>query len=250
MSVALSALCFAGVAVFVPETLYDRPSAVFQELEATTHISSSSEMKSPPTQPTQTEMEHVQPTYYKPYSFGASLGFRGRHDSLSRHLASPWKTLALPGTWLAMLHYGGLVGGVVTISTVGPQIVAMPPYLWKENVGLINMGGLIGAVLGYLYTHLLSDRLMNWRAKKLRRGTAEAEDRLPTLFFPLAVATCGFFVFGFCAQYPDPKRWIGLQFGYGMLAFGLMQVPSVEFNYVSPRRLPRKGDPALCLSTY
>lgn len=142
-----------------------------------------------------------------------------------------------------MLHYSGLVGGIVTISTVGPQIVAMPPYLWKENVGLINMGGLIGAVLGYLYTHLLSDRLMNWRAKTARRGTAEAEDRLPTLFLPLAIATCGFFVFGFCAQYPGQQRWVGLQVGYGMVSFGLMQVPSVGFNYVSTQGMFAKREP-------
>lgn len=133
-----------------------------------------------------------------------------------------------------MLHYSGLVGGIVTISTVGPQILAMPPYLWKENVGLINMGGLVGSVLGYLYTHFLSDRALKTQAKKaVHRGTAEAEDRLVTLFFPLAVATCGFFVFGFCARYPSTNRWIGLEFGYGMVAFGLMQVPSVGFNYVS-----------------
>lgn len=71
------------------------------------------------------------------------------------------------------------------------------------------------------------------KASKTRHGVAEAEDRLITLFFPLFVATSGLLIFGFCAQNPGTNRWIGLQFGFGMLSFGLMQVPSVGFNYVS-----------------
>lgn len=187
-------------------------------------------------QPTQTETELV--PAYKPYSFLASIELRlvnRRRKHPIWHFVRPWRTLALPGTWLVMLHYSGLVGGIVTISTIGPQILAAPPYLWKEKVGLINIGGLIGAVLGYLYAHSVSDRIMKRSARSTNRGTVEAEDRLPTLLLPLAISTCGFFVFGFCAQYPGSDRWVGLQFGYGMLAFGLMQVPSVGFNYVSER---------------
>ena len=174
---------------------------------------------------------------YKPYRFAATLGFGKTHGRLLQHFMKPWRTLALPGTWVVMLHYAGLVGGIVTISTVGPQILAMPPYLWKENVGLINLGGIIGASLGYVYTSALSDWLLKRRAKSVRSGMAEAEDRLPSLFFPLAVATCGLIVFGFCAQYPGTDRWVGLGAGFAMVAFGLMQIPSVGFNYVSwPQR--------------
>lgn len=42
----------------------------------------------------------------------------------------------------------------------------------------------------------------------------------------------GALVFGFVAQNPSPKGWVGLQFGLGMVAFGLMQAPSVGFNYL------------------
>lgn len=138
-----------------------------------------------------------------------------------------------------MLHYAGLVGGIVTVSLVGAQLVASPPYLWGPNAGLINVGALVGAVLGYVYTHVVADGRLKREAKRRKSGegegkggVAEAEDRLPTLFPPLAVATAGFFVFGFCARYPGGKRWVGLEVGFGMLSFGLMQVPSVGFNYV------------------
>jgi hypothetical protein len=136
-----------------------------------------------------------------------------------------------------MLHYAGLVGGVVSMSALGAQLVAMPPYLWGANAGLINLGAPIGIIAGFIYTSILADAKLKAQRKKSSESNvavSEPEDRLPTLFFPLAIATCGFLVFGFCAQYPGSSRWVGLCAGYAMLSFGLMQVPSVGFNYVSP----------------
>jgi MFS family permease len=230
VSIALSGLCFVGVAIFVPETLSERTLPLAEDLRP----GSPSQTKEAHATHSETEPEPA--STYKPHTFSSTLWFKPRNNNrtLLQHFTRPWRTLTLPGVWIVMLQYSGLVGGTVTISTVGPQILAMPPYLWKEKVGLINLGGLIGALLGYLYTHILSDRAMARGARKAaHRGTAEAEDRLPTLFLPLAIATGGFFVFGFCVQYPAPDRWVGLMFGFGMVAFGLMQVPSVGFNYVS-----------------
>lgn len=51
---------------------------------------------------------------------------------------------------------------------------------------------------------------------------------LPALF----IATAGALIFGFVAQNPSPTGWVGLQFGIGAVAFGLMQAPSVGFNYL------------------
>lgn len=235
VSTALSGFVFLTVLLFVPETLYDRVSTDDASL-------SSEDNKNPDTK--EVETVQVQPQVsYESFTFLQSLNVNvGRHESarasLVQYFIQPWKTLALPGTWVVMLHYAGLVGGIVTVSLIGPQIVAMPPYLWGANAGLINVGAVIGCVVGYVYTAVLADRQLKVQAKKQHHGMAEAEDRLPTLFFPLVVATCGFFVFGFCAQNPGPNRWVGMQFGYGMIAFGLTQVPSVGFNYVSRPTLP------------
>jgi len=176
--------------------------------------------------------EHPSTRVYQPFTFAQGLGFGPLHGNLLWHFVQPWTSLALPGTWVVMLHYAGLIGGIVTVSVVGPQLVAMPPYLWQSNAGLINVGGLVGAAIGYAYTHLLSDSRLQARAKHGGRRVAEPEDRLPTMFLPLAVTTGGFFVFGFCAQHPGQNRWVGLEVGYGMLAFGLAQIPSIGFNYV------------------
>lgn len=188
----------------------------------------------PPKDPKVTQVERTisAATTYRPYTFARSLGFRYPVDRLFPKFIQPWRTLALPGTWVVMLHYAGLVGGIVTISIVGSQLMQQPPYLWGANAGLINVGAMIGAFLGYVYTHAMSDRQLKRQAKSDALGLSEPEDRLPTMFLPLAVSTGGFLVFGFCAEYPGKNRWVGLEVGYGMISFGLMQVPSIGFNYV------------------
>jgi len=131
-----------------------------------------------------------------------------------------------------MLHYGGLLGGLITISTIGPQLLAMPPYLWGDNVGLLGLGAVVGGLLGFLPTYLTADRLLTGRAKKESHGFAEPESRLPALFPALFLATTGIWVFGFCAANPSPHAWAGMVVGYGMVGFGIMQIPSIGFNYL------------------
>jgi hypothetical protein len=240
VSTALSGFTFLGVLFLVPETQFERVSTDASSISSNDNKDKDVDTKEVETVQTQPHATH------EPYTFLQSLHVNiGRHPSarksLVQYFLQPWRTLALPGTWVVMLHYAGLVGGVVTISLIGPQLVSIPPYLWGANAGLINLGGLIGSLVGYFYTFALADWQLKRQAKKQRHGMAEAEDRLPTLFFPLVVATSGFFVFGFSAQYPGPDRWVGLEFGAGMVSFGLTQVPSVGFNYVSLRSFVSHG---------
>jgi hypothetical protein len=152
---------------------------------------------------------------------------------LAQEIIRPWSTLRLPGVWVVMLQYAGLVASIVTISTVAPQIMSAPPYLWGKDAGLINVGGLIGTFLGGFYTFLVADQILKSEARKQRHGYSEPESRLKTQFPALTLGTFGLWIFGAFAAHPGPRRWVGLQFGYGMLAFALMQAPSVGFNYVS-----------------
>lgn len=223
---ALSAVTFVSTVFLVPETLYFRDDSSGRPRQ---------EEASGTTKEVALHLEQTTTTRtdYRPYTFARSLGFAKPPGAWLHHFVQPWRTLALPGTWVVMLHYGGLVGGIVTISTIGPQLVAAPPYLWAGNAGLINVGPLIGSILGAVYTYLLADARLRSQARHESHGFAEPESRLPTMFPALAIATAGFWVFGFCAQNPSPTGWVGLQVGYGMISFGLMQVPSIGFNYVS-----------------
>lgn len=232
VSVGLSGFCLLSVVLLVPETLYSKAQS---ENSSTTALDTQLEQKTVVGH----HAEHVHPESLSPASSKriSPFGFGFLHGSLWDHAFRPWRASLLPGTWVVMFHYAGLVGGVVSMSTIGAQLVSMPPYLWAANAGLINIGALVGVIAGYIYTTLLADAKLKAKVKRRSENlvaVAEPEDRLPTLFFPLAVASAGFLVFGFCGQYPGPNRWVGLCAGFAMLSFGLMQVPSVGFNYVSP----------------
>jgi hypothetical protein len=134
-----------------------------------------------------------------------------------------------------LLHYGGLLGGIVTIATVGPQILAQPPYLWGNNVGLLGIGSFVGTVLAFIVTYFVADWLIERLAfnQRVSHGMAEPEARLPAMFPALFLATTGIWTFGFSAANPAPHAWAGMVVGFGMVGFGIGQIPSIGFNYVS-----------------
>jgi hypothetical protein len=85
-----------------------------------------------------------------------------------------------------------------------------PPYLWGSNAGPINVGGVVGTVLGAICTFVLADFAITRLAKHESHGCAELEDRLAIAFPGLFLATTGLWMPGFCAQNPSPKAWVCL----------------------------------------
>ncbi|KAL1305030.1 hypothetical protein AAFC00_003929 [Neodothiora populina] len=222
----MSGCLFVLTFFLVPETLFDRTSAIaiahepIAEEDDVNEKSNTSRIESAP--------HHAFP----PYTFARSLKLGTYRPGLLKRLVTPYTTLLFPGTWMVMLQYGGLVGLTVTASTIAPVLLAQPPYLWGANVGLINAGGLVGSILGAVYTYLAADWWVKRVAKRDSHGYGEPEARVPLMFPALVIAFAGALAFGFSAQALTPKAWIGLEFGSGMIAFGLMQVPSIGFNYL------------------
>ena len=225
VGVALSGFSFVCILLLVPETLFDRPATASVDPQG---VHAETTEKGP------TTAAHLETTSHpKSFTFGMSLVHFVYRGGLLKQLLRPYCGLLFPGVWLVMLLYGGLVGGIVTMSTVGPQIVSAPPYLWGINSGLINVGGVVGTIIGAAWTYVLADRRIQMKAKRHANGFSEPEDRLPAMFPSLVLATTGMWVYGFCADSTTPAAWVGLQFGMGMLSFALMQIPSIGFNYVS-----------------
>ncbi|KAL1957497.1 hypothetical protein VTO42DRAFT_5960 [Malbranchea cinnamomea] len=226
-NVILSAITFSLCFFFQRETLFDRQSAPgYPSNESLSEIQASKADND-------ATIERVGPDpSYQANSFLASLRVGTYRPGLLHRLVRLWLVLRLPGVWLVMLWYAGLVGGIVTMSSVGPSMVAGPPYLWKQHAGLINIGGVIGATLGMIYCYVVADLSLRHQARKERHGFAEPEARLKTALPGLFLATTGLWVFGFCGNEPGGTKWLGLEFGLGMLAFGLMQAPSIGFNYI------------------
>jgi hypothetical protein len=150
-----------------------------------------------------------------------------------RELIKPIYTVCLPGVWVVTLQAGSLVAGVITMSIVGPQILAAPPYNWGANVGLFNLGGIVGMTLALLGNYLVIDNLVQRRARQQADGFAEPESRLPLCAPGLFLATAGLLTFGFAATHPGGSAWAALVVGNGMLTFGLVMVPGIAYTYVS-----------------
>ena len=225
-NVIMAACTFVLCLVLQSETLYER-----------SYPQSSSESVEGREKPTQTTLEKTATNSrisaeHAPFTFSRSLKLATYRPGIVHKFFGPFLALRLPGVWLVSLWYAGLVGAIVALSSIAPQLVSMPPYLWGADAGLINIGGLIGTFLGCFYTYIIAD----WTTKRLARkdlhGFSEPESRLLIALPSLFIATVGSIAFGLVAQNPSPKGWVGLQFGIGMVAFGLMQAPSVGFNYL------------------
>lgn len=232
----MAASTFALCLFFQPETLYDcGPSFYSSSLvdgpEKTTTITTEKVPEA-----------NTNSATYRPYTFTRSMKLAMYRPGVAYKFIGPYLALRLPGVWSVSFWYAGLVGGTVAMSTVAPQIISAPPYLWGKDTGLINVGGLIGTFLGCLYAYFIAD----WTTKRLARkdlhGFSEPESRLLTALPSLFIATAGVLIYGFAAQNPSPTAWVGLQFGIGMVAFGLMQAPSVGFNYLIESYSSVSGD--------
>lgn len=211
----------------VPETLFDRQAHLVQEQHpSVTGDGSYSDEKAG------VEMIEQAMPAKRAITTAEAMKVGLYRGNLVQHFLGPWRSLAFPGTWVVMLHYGGLLGGIVTISTIGPQIMAQPPYLWGVNVGLLSLGGFVGTVIGLAVTFATADLLITGKAKKESHGLAEPESRLPAMFPALFLATTGIWTFGFSAANPSPHAWAGMAVGYGMVGYGITQIPSIGFNYL------------------
>lgn len=217
--------------LIVPETLFDREAHLRQEEQASDGLDRASKLDADTKMRADVaESEHVQPPAW---SYVQSLKCGMYRGNIARHFIAPWLSLAFPGTWVVMLLYGGLVAAIVTTATVGPIFLSQPPYLWGADVGLINLGGLIGVVVGGAVTFFTADWLITMRAKRDSHGYSEPESRLPALFPGIFLAVTGLWTFGFCAANPSPNAWAGLAVGSGMITAATTMVPSIGFNYVS-----------------
>ena len=227
----LSAVLIAQI-FLVPETSFDREAQLLQDQITSGDQAIYSEKEKTNVEMIEKTQTNTQSFRPQDFTFASSLKVGVYRGHIFQHFLAPWKTLLLPGTWVVCLHYGGLLGGLVTISTVGPQLLAAPPYLWGNNVGLLNLGGVVGTLVGGAITFVMTDLITKRKAKRESHGLAEPESRLPVMFPALVLATGGILCFGFSAAHPSEHAWAGLVVGLGLVGAGITQIPSVGFNYL------------------
>ncbi|KAF3384693.1 Protein HOL1 [Penicillium rolfsii] len=231
ISTGLSAGVFCAALLLVPETLFDRTRYLEEERNLARSETQSSRDK-------ETRAEHIDQCVpvleRRPMSLTLwqALRFGTYREGFMRELIKPIYTVRLPGVWVATLQAAILVAGVITMSTVGPQILASPPYNWGANVGLFNLGGVVAMILALIANYLILDYLVKRQANRQFDGFVESESRLPLCAPGLILAIAGLVGFGECAAHTGGSAWAGLVVGNGMLTFGLVMVPGIVYTYI------------------
>ncbi|KAL6230024.1 hypothetical protein BDW75DRAFT_234734 [Aspergillus navahoensis] len=231
ISTGLSAGVFCVILLLVPETLFDRNRYLEEENSLARGETQESRDK-------EARAENIEQCIRIPESRPVSLTiwqalrFGTYQTGFLQELIKPIYTVRLPGVWVATLQVATLVAGVITMSTVGPQMLAVPPYNWGANVGLFNLGGVVAMVLALITNYFILDHVVKRQAKRQFDGFVESEFRLPLCAPGLILATGGLVVFGLCAAHTGGSAWAGLVVGNGMLTFGLVMVPGIAYTYI------------------
>lgn len=108
------------------------------------------------------------------------------------------QSVTSPGIVYAILASSVTLGASIGMSLTYNEVL-MTNYSWKpQNVGLINVGGMIGSLLGALYCALLGDKIVLWLARR-NKGVHKPEHQLLTLIPPAVVGSAMLLLYGFTA---------------------------------------------------
>ncbi|CAG9957087.1 unnamed protein product [Clonostachys rosea f. rosea IK726] len=232
---AVIGLNLAGSIVMLPETTPDPYTA-----------SANVESDNGSCKPTQSENEDIRagsghvPTP-ETASTSSSLGrqwlmrsFSFKYVSLDWKLAlhsfyQPLSLFILPQVLVATLVFGLTIGWTVLISIIVAMKYGQPPLLWSPlAIGLLNVGPLVGLLIGLPFGGALADILFN-RATRRSGGTENHRARLPAILVGAILSPAGCLILGFGLK--NPSNWSLVTVGWGMLAFGLTSSANVLLTY-------------------
>ncbi|KAJ5692958.1 hypothetical protein N7462_002381 [Penicillium macrosclerotiorum] len=156
----------------------------------------------------------------------------------------PFPLLIIPGILIASIMYGVVLGGIVAVSTLSPDLFMPPPYLFSSaDLGLFTFSSFVGVVIAWPIAGPLTDLLS--RILRKRNGNVhKPEHRLPALILPFLVCPIGLIVFGYTVA--RQQNYVRPAVGAAISAAGLTLVPSVMLSYVVDS-YPRVSGEALVL---
>ncbi|KIW88817.1 uncharacterized protein Z519_10301 [Cladophialophora bantiana CBS 173.52] len=122
----------------------------------------------------------------------------------------PLKTILLSWTHMlqAMTSPGILYSVLISSIALGCSVdlslsydsILQGQYGWKpQNIGLINVGSVVGSFIGTAYCTLFGEKLVMWLAKR-NRGVHRPEHRLVVLALPAALAVAMLVLYGSAAE--------------------------------------------------
>ncbi|CAG8037106.1 unnamed protein product [Penicillium olsonii] len=243
----IAAVNFITTIFLLPETLYEvEPEPVVVddiEKDVSSHVETVT--RSDTRTETRAQMNY---TSYWEGLWSFQISKEAKEKGVLRHLAYlfilPFPLLLIPGVLIASAMYGVILGAVVIISTIAPDLFSPPPYLFSSaELGLFTFSSFAGIVIAAPIAGPLTDHLSRWLRVR-NNGIHKPEHRLPALILPFLICPVGLIVFGYTVA--NHQHYVRPAVGAAICAAGLTLVPSVMLSYVVDS-YPRTSGEALVL---
>jgi hypothetical protein len=151
------------------------------------------------------------------------------------------ESLTSPGILYAVMTSAVALGCGVGMSLTY-NAVLIQSYGWREqDVGLINIGGVIGSILGMLYCTFIGGPFVLWKARR-NRGFHIPEHRLITMIPPAIIGVGMLLLFGFTAS--GGATWWGPYIGWTIFQFTFTAI-IIESTTFASEVAPKNPGPAL-----
>lgn len=152
------------------------------------------------------------------------------------------KALLSPGIVYSVLVSAAVLGCAVGVSLTYNTVLE-ENYNWPAaNVGLINIGGVIGSFLGMMYAGWPADKFIVWAAKR-NGGVHKPEHRL--LLMPLVgvIGLAALILYGFTAE---GATWWGPYIGWTLYEFCFVAILIITTTFAAECQ-PKDPGPALVM---
>ncbi|EUC43019.1 hypothetical protein COCMIDRAFT_7490 [Bipolaris oryzae ATCC 44560] len=151
------------------------------------------------------------------------------------------QSLASPGILFAILSSSVALGCAVGISLTY-NTVLHDHYGWDvKNIGLINVGGVIGAVLGMVYCTFIGDKFVLYAARR-NKGIHKPEHHLIVLIPPGIIGAAMLVLYGYTAG--GGATWWGPYMAWTLFQYTFTAVLIVSTTFASEAGAQHPG-PAL-----
>ncbi|WZH44346.1 major facilitator superfamily domain-containing protein [Fusarium acuminatum] len=146
-----------------------------------------------------------------------------------------------PGILYAVLTSSIALGCAVGMSLTYNQVL-IQNYHWEaKDIGLINVGGVIGAIIGMVYCTFIANPFVLWLARR-NRGIHQPEHHLITLAPPAVVGVGMLLLYGHTAG--GSATWWGPYLGWTIFQYSFTAVLIISTTFAS-EAAPKHPGPAL-----
>ncbi|KAI9743542.1 MAG: hypothetical protein M1818_002856 [Claussenomyces sp. TS43310] len=234
-------VAFYGVALLLvvfalPETSYVRPlqyetDVVSEEADTTDAFQTEKEVTAGVDVEVASEEEERPRSYLKQL-----IPYKNLHAGNPLRLIIRYFSCTMyPIVWFTFLIPSIYLGWTIALSTTMAQIFSFPPISFSlTQMGFLSTFCCPGALVAFIFTHILSDRLAIRLAKK-NGNVYEPEFRLVLILPALLLSPLAFGLFGWyngTVAETSQISWVVSSFIYGLIILCVVNVNIVAFAYL------------------